>query len=182
MSSSRTCHFSNYDNHDRTHSPSYHSTPIHDPDQHPHLTQRAHVESAAYTQALAFLQQHSQLDDASRSPDHSNLSGQSRPNAHLLPSIWTNAPSSTAQVDPLYTPQQQSRSMYQGQRGQYRNSPLGTPVQQFPHAAKIFCLHSRFHRSRESILIQLVVPTSRPARIHVAIALSGLLGLFGVAG
>jgi hypothetical protein len=143
MSSSRTCHFSNYDNHDRTHSPSCYSTPIHDPDQHAHLTQRAHVESAAYTQALAFLQKHSQLDNASRSPDRSNLSGHSRPTTHLLPSIWTNAPSSTAQVDPFYTPQQQSRSMYQGQGRQYRNSPLGTPVQQFPHAAKRVHNHER---------------------------------------
>jgi hypothetical protein len=145
MSSSRTCHFSSNDNHDRTLSPSYCSTPIQDPDQHSHLTQRAHFESAAYTQALAFLQQHSQYADASGSPDHwnSNISRQPRPSAHLLPSIWTNAPSSTTHVDSLYTPQQQSRSMYQGQRGQYRNSPLGTPVQQFPHAAKRAHNHER---------------------------------------
>lgn len=145
MSSLPVRHFSNHDNHNHSRS-SFYSTPISDSDQYPHITHRAHLEVTAYTQALALFQQHSQqLDvDASRSSNHTNSSNnnQPRPAAHLLPSLWTNAPEPAAQVESLYTPHQ-SRSMYQGQRGQYRSSPLGTPAQHTNYAAKTAHTHQR---------------------------------------
>lgn len=148
MSSLSGLHFSNHDNQHRARSPFY-STPIPDNDQHSHSTQRAQFESAAYTQALALLHQHSQpvdpRTDASGSTTYTNIANHSRPTAHLLPSVWTNAPASTAQADSLHTPQHQRRSMYPGQRGQYRNSPLGTPAQQLPHAARSAHSHQRTH-------------------------------------
>jgi hypothetical protein len=147
MSSSHIRHFSNHNDYNHTRSPSY-STPIADSEQYPHTTQRAYLESAAYTQTLAFLQQHSQLDveprtDAFSNSNHITSTNQPRPAAHLLPSIWTNAPDSLPHVDSLYTPSQHSRSMYQGQRGQYRNSPLGTPAPHVNYAAKTTHTHQR---------------------------------------
>jgi hypothetical protein len=136
-------HFSNHNDH----SPSC-STPISDSEQYSHTTQRAYFESAAYTQTLAFLQQHSQLavdprTDAFGSSNHIKSTNQSRPTAQLLPSIWTNAPDSAVQVDSPHTSHQHSRSMYQGQRGQYRSSPLGTPAPQVNYAAKTAHAHQR---------------------------------------
>jgi hypothetical protein len=144
MSSLPTCHFSNHhddNHHQRTHS-SFYSTPI--PNANEHSTQRADFESTAYIQTLAFLKQHSQIDvDASTRSNDTDISNHPTPSAHLLPSIWTNAPSSTSHVDPPYTPQQQTRSMYPGQRGQYRNSPLSAPAQQFPNAVRRAHTHQR---------------------------------------
>lgn len=142
MSSLPVRHFSNHDNHNHTRS-SFYSTPNPDSEQYPHSTQRAQLEANAYTQALALFQQHSQLDvDASSSSNHTNTNYQPRPSAHLLPSLWTNAPEQAAQSDSLYAPHQ-PRSMYQGQRGQYRNSPLGTSAQHINYAAKTAHTHQR---------------------------------------
>lgn len=149
MSSLPTYHFSNHnDDHyqHRTHSPFY-STPIPQHQTHSQPTQRAHIESTAYNQALALLHQQAHQStnpgiDASGITDHN----QARSSASLLPSIWAHAPASTSQVDPLYTPQQESWSRYQnqqGQQGQYRNSPLGTPVSRSSNAAKRAYSHQR---------------------------------------